>query len=489
MEDNKDAGGYGYDDVYSYCYSANESSISDNIKDITNPYEEPPDDEDEPVVYSDLKEDEQPPLEDVHEEEPDEQEEQSLALPNPILFAKQTYSREMVQMMKFRDGPIVPSWKTGKHSNNDSINFLDGSKGSQFTLSSDFVGFAQLDVSVSGGSWYFECGVSLQHLKHVSVGWMLTDSLKKVGDDAFSLEGIAVGGLDCFSFVKRVIGSEDDSTSHDRTIIGLFLDYPKLQIFEDNNEVLSEEFKLDSQKLSPFVISTDQAAVCSMRIQKIHWQYSRGGNSLEPIQMRCAISHFWKLSRMLSAKSRPSNTLKRSTQFNTLQLQVFQVCYSVQHQELLTALRDQCSAKVDLEYFRFILHSFLAEFIISRDSTSKGVSRSKCPQELFRNASLLLHLANRSSKFTDAEISEFAAELWARVRSAQAPSMIEEFVCAIRMPIGFEKESRIVKAFAEFFSIAEFGVETIINELHSTSKTLSPVDIGGVAGGEKFKFK
>jgi hypothetical protein len=418
------------------------------------------------------------------------------ALPNPIRQVREQYDRDFYRMLRYRHGTADVSWISATNTYKTYIDHPDPNQPSFVSLSTENkaqIGIACLNVSVSGGSWYFECRIR-QTASFIALGWMIEDSFKEL-DGSFILKAYAIGTSERYDFVKKIIQFEKQPY----VLLGIAFNNYLVEFYCNGELFYQEELEHKDMRLNPFVLSEDRAFLFSTVFWKDLWEFSCEEHMplLSTIIQECPETLFSE-SIMIPQQEHPLKFHDIAIpKAEEVYLRIFKMCYSQESNSIIQSLHSGFTG-IDVEIFRYCLHSHLHEFILFVE-TEKNFSSSDLSKTtknpLFLRMYTFLCAALRKESLKTEIVNHFIDGLTHRMESvSKSPPLLVRYLCALRMPVLEENDSQLIskyrvlkEVFAQFFDIAQTAVMTIVNELSAVYKTISRISsIGGVAGGSKY---
>ena len=187
-------------------------------------------------------------------------------LPNPVQQALDNYSPEYIQASKHRRGPRIPQPKpTSQAFRKFQMITSEPDTDCSIQLCTEYVGgvcMMELDVSVSGSCWYFECSCSVP--SKFAIGWMVSGSFKPIDHRRFTFDGAVCGQLDG-AYANHLSGIPFYAVPFHSDTLGtqIDLDFGEASFFCDGNKSFSKSLPKGSTYV-PVVLTCGGVSLVSL---------------------------------------------------------------------------------------------------------------------------------------------------------------------------------------------------------------------------------
>jgi hypothetical protein len=174
--------------------------------------------------------------------------------------------------------------------------------------------------------------------------------------------------------------------------------------------------------------------------------------------------------------------------------EIYDLIYGQKNSNIWNDFSLAFSLDTDIEVIKLRAHQALSR-VIQRINTGEDLKI----ESDFSTDHVYELLRERLKQSTQIELSKFAfscvcSDVFDAIRAQTPLTFLERYISALRMNV-MDRESKRVRdkallsIFKEFITIGRESVRTIIDELHLPvdRKTIKPLGLGGVAGGEKFQ--
>jgi hypothetical protein len=426
-------------------------------------------------------------------------------LPNEFEQVLREYSVEKGRMFQFRHGPVIPTWMPITKNYLTRIRVPDPSQENKIKVCKAVVGqigIVALDVSVSGGNWYWECSLQRKYvLKRIALGWMIKGSYAPLETDQFIFQGFGCGNSSLYPVNVHQIPVDPEERPDDNFVLGFLLLDSKVQFFCDG-VLFTEDTVLPHTELYPFISSAEAAVEFSTSLSHMskHIQINIDFSSVQtiafPIREECLVENFKRaIAKELIIKEVPA--FEEQEKCLTSYEQIFEACYSIETREKIQMLHREIftpPSVPDVEVFLLLFHSVCQRIFGNEDCLTSSPTLPHSESAIFLVEDILKRTGQNTSQIDTGRFLDTVLEQITLYDNTESIPFHIRYVCALRMSessrssaiIRFE---RLQDVFEHFCQLASSTVSIIASEmeLKRNQKTIKELlHIGGVAGGEKF---